>query len=148
MKIMSNTKIILDKKHLSAEMTKEFLRDHELACQTMEIDDFAQLFLKYDLSFIDDYSEVITSIAESMMDWKKEFRGTELQKVTRSDSNCIFCNIGKEVKVYEWFYKHTNASEPTNRILYSSKIAFYFSLENEKLTDYGVCNAYRDKNEM
>ena len=145
---MSNTKIILAKKHLSKEMTKEFLRDHELVCQTMEIDDFAQLFLKYDLSFIDYYSEVITSIAEGMMDWKKEFRGTELQNVIHSDSKCIFCNIGKKVKVYEWFYKHTNASEATNRILCSSKIAFYFSLENEKLIDYGVCNAFRDKNEI
>ena len=141
------TTLKLNPDYLTIEKTQEFLRDHELACKTMEVDDFAQLFLKYDLSFIDDYNEVLTTIGDAMMDWKKEFRGTELQEVTTFNSNCIFCRIGKEVKVYRWSCLHTKATVPNNARLYYNKIAFMFDIKDGCLVNYGTCNAYTDERE-
>jgi hypothetical protein len=83
-----------------------------------------------------------------MMDWKKEFRGTELQEVTTFDSNCIFCTIGKKVKVYQWSCLHTKASSPTNKILDYNQIAFMFDIKDGCLVNYGTCNAYLEDNEL
>jgi hypothetical protein len=143
-----STTIKVNPDYFTKEKTQKFLKDHELACQTMEVDDFALLFLKYDLSYIDDYNEVLTAIGEIMMDWKKEFRGTELQEVTTFDSNCIFCTIGKKVKVYRWSCLHTKASSPTNKLLDYNQIAFMFDIKDGCLVNYGTCNAYLEDNEL
>lgn len=137
-----------NKIHLSIEETMLFLEEHEAACQTMEIDDFAQLFLKYDLSFIDDYTDVMETIANAMMDWKKEFRATKLHEVRSFDSKCIFCSIGKKVKVYKWSYLHTKAIPPMNRQLCYSQIAFMFDIQDGCLVNYGTCNAYLNHNDI
>jgi hypothetical protein len=97
---MSNTKIILDKDYFTPEMTKAFLKDMETACKTMELDLFTKLFIKYDLSFVADYEEVLEMIKNSMASWNRPFKGTELLKVTQFDSKCLFCEFGKTVKVY------------------------------------------------
>lgn len=143
-----STKIIKKRNCLDVEQTKEFLKEHELACKTMEVDDFAQLFLKYDLSFIEDYNDVMTAVGEAMMDWKKEFRETQLQEVTSFDSNCIFCSIGKKIKVYRWSCLHKKAMAPNNKILDYNQIAFMFDIKEGQLVNYSTCNAYLEKNEL
>ena len=145
---MSATTIKVNKDYFTLEKTNEFIGDHEAACQTMEIDLFAQLFLKYDLSFIDEYSDVLTAIAETMTDWKMEMLETQLQKVSTFDSNCIFCSIGKKVKVYKWSYIHTQAIAPANKVVRYSQIAFMFDIVDGRLINYGTCNAYLEKDEL
>ena len=141
-------KIKINPDYLTEKETVQFLKDHELACQGMEVDDFAQLFLKYDLSFIDDYTDVLTTIGETMMDWKKQSLGTQLQEVTSFDSSCIFCSIGKKVKVYQWSSLNTNAISSDNQLQFYSRIAFMFDIKNGCLVNYGTCNAYLEKSEV
>lgn len=118
---MSATTITLNKDYFTTEVTKSFLEDLEIACKTMELQVFINLFDKYDLSFIEDYNEVLTSIKEKMMSWYEPNQGTNLLGVTSFDSKCLFCYLGKSVKAYQWSYQHLGAIAPFNRAIYSSK---------------------------
>jgi hypothetical protein len=145
---MSNTTITLNKEYFTSEITKAFLNDLKTACKTMELDLFTNLFTKYDLSFIEDYKEVLGIIKSIMKSWNKPKQGTELLEVTQFDSKCLFCVFGKTVKVYKWTYQHKQAPIPMNRVVYESQIAFFFKYENNQLIEFGVCNGYLDKKEM
>jgi hypothetical protein len=134
--------LVLEKHKLSIEQTKAFIRDHEIACKTMDVMDFKKLFLKYDLSFIEDYQDVYNSIIKAMTVWKSVFKGTELREINIRNSNCIFCSIGKKVKVYNWTYLHTKEAVPMNKFVCYSRIAFMFDIQDGMLKNYGVCNAY------
>jgi hypothetical protein len=147
-KIMSNTKIILDKEYFTIKMTENFLKDLEIACKTMELDVFTTLFTKYDLSFVEDYDEVLGMIKSIMASWNKPNQGTELLEVTRFNSKCLFCEFGKTVKVYKWTYQHKQAPIPMNRMVYESQIAFFFDFKDNQLIEFGVCNGYLDKEEI
>ncbi len=140
---MSNTTFKVNIEYFTPEKTQEFLIDHEAACQKMDADVFINLFIKYDLSFIDYYQFVITSIIDIMRGWKENNMGKILKGVNVSDSNCIFCEIGKNVKVYTWNYIHTVDRTTSKFITYKSKIGFRFEINEGRLTEYGICNAYR-----
>ena len=145
---MSNTKMILNKEYFSIKMTEEFLKDLELACKTMELKLFTKLFTKYDLSFVEDYKEVLEMITSKMSGWNRPQLGTELLNVTQFDSKCLFCEFGKKVKVYKWTYQHKKNSIPQNSRIFACQIAFYFGFDEKQLTEFGVCNGYLDKSDM
>lgn len=139
---MSNTIISVNKDYFTVEVTRNFLEDIENACLSMELEKFMNLFKKYDLTFIEDYQEVLDLIKDVMSSWKKEGQGTELVEVTAFDSKCLFCQIGKTVKAYKWLYQHKQAIAPMNRVVYIHQIAFMFGIENNRLVEFGTCNAY------
>jgi hypothetical protein len=145
---MSNTKINLNKEYFTIEMTAAFLKDFEIASKTMEIAVFTTLFTKYNLSFVEEYEEVLEMIKSSMASWNRPKYGTVLLNVTQFDSKCLFCEFGKTVKVYKWTYQHKKLATLSNSSEYSSQIAFYFSFEENRLTEFGVCNAYMDSAEI
>ena len=145
---MGNTKITLNKEYFTIEMTEYFLKDFEIACKTMELDLFTKLFTKYDLSFVEDYEEVLEMIKSSMASWNRPHIGTELLNVTQFDSKCLFCEFGQKVKVYKWTYQHKKLPIPANRVQYDSQIAFFFGFEDNQLIEFGVCNGYLDKNDI
>lgn len=145
---MSNTTIPLNKEYFTSEMTEAFLKDLQTACKTMELDVFAKLFTKYDLSFVEDYNDVLGMIKSIIASWSKPNQGTELLEVTQFDSKCLFCEFSKTVKVYKWTYQHKQAPIPMNRVVYESQIAFFFDFEDNQLIEFGVCNGYLDKEDM
>jgi hypothetical protein len=140
---MSATTFKVNTDYFTQEKTQEFLFDHEAACQTMEADAFLKLFIKYDLTFIEDYNEVINSILDRMYAWKDDKLDTILLKVKTSKSNCIFCEFGKSVKVYTWKYSQRLTSSSLSRVVYENEIGFRFDLKDGRLIEYGICNAYR-----
>lgn len=144
---MSNTTIKLDKEYFTEEITKKFLIDLEIACGTMETDLFAKLFLKYDLSFIEDYKEVLDTIIAITTAWYDPEKETVILNMDKYDSKCIFCKIGKTVTVYKWTYKSTKGFCAPN-IIYSQSIAFYFDFQNNRLIEFGLCNGHLDKEEV
>lgn len=139
---MGKTTLTLNRNHFTEAVTQSFLLDFEAACKTMELTDFVQLFVNYDLSFLEDYDEVFNLIAHITTAWKKSGQDTLLLSTSQEDARCIFCNIGKTVRVYKWTYKHTKATAPMNRVLYESKAGFYFEYQDNCLIEFGVCNAY------
>ena len=145
---MSKTTITLNKKYFTEEVTTEFLKDHAIACKMMELDAFTNLFIKYDLSFVEDFGEVFETIKEVMQSWNKPELQTELIEVVQFDSKCIFCEFGKTVNVYKWTYQHKLASIPLNRLVYQSQIAFFFDIRDNQLIEYGICNGYLDKEDI
>lgn len=139
---MSHTIIALNKEYFTAEITKCFLKDLENTCQSMEVEGFTNLFNKYDLTFIEDYQEVLDLIKHVMSNWEKPEQETELLEMRTFDSKCLFCKIGKTVKVYKWTYQHKQALPPMNRVVYTSKVGFRFELKEGRLIEYGICNAF------
>ncbi|RZJ36429.1 MAG: hypothetical protein EOO51_01455 [Flavobacterium sp.] len=139
---MSKTTLSLNQNYFTSEVTKAFLIDFENACMTMELSAFADLFKNYNLEFIEDYREVFDMIAHIMTSWKNPGQVSTLLEVTCSDSKCIFCYIGKAVKVYKWTYRHLNAEPPMNRVVYETQVGFYFGYNKNQLREFGVCNAY------
>ena len=144
---MGATTFKVSPEYFTPEKTQEFLLEHEAACKKMEIVAFLKIFQKYDLSFIKEYQEVITAIIDILTGWKNEKIGTKLKKVSTFNSNCIFCEIGKSVKVYRWTYTNTLEEGGKERIIYESQIGFRFEIKEGRLTEYGICNAYLDKDE-
>ena len=145
---MSKTTIKLKKEHFTKEVTTAFLKDHAIACKTMKLDVFTNLYIKYDLSFVEEFDEVLDMIKSIMRSWNKPEQGTEIIEIVQFDSKCIFCEFGKTINVYKWTYQHKQASIPTNRFVYSSQIAFFFDIKDNQLIEYGVCNGYLDKEDM
>ena len=145
---MGNTTITLNKGYFTSEITKSFLKDLEMACKTMHVDLFVKLFISYDLYHNEEYREVLNLIKHIVSNWCKPERGTELIEVSKFESKCIFCNIGKKVNGYKWTYKHSLETIPLNRVVYASQIAFFFDFEDNQLIEFGVCNGYLDKNDL
>jgi len=141
---MSNTKISFKKGHFTIETTKEFLKDFDAVCKTMDSDLFKKLFIKYDFYYDEGYKEVLDLIIQQTSSWYNPDLGTELLEVTTFDSNCVFCFFGKAVKGYEWKYINRLDKGINNRINYSNKIAFIFEYENNNLIEFGVCNSFTD----
>ena len=139
---MSNTIIKLKSEYFTLETTKNFIKDLEMACKTMEADLFVKLFIKYDLYYDEEYREVLDLIINITGNWYKPEIGTVLLDVSTFESNCIFCKIGKKVHGYKWNYKHTLAAGLMNRVVYFNQIAFIFEYESNKLVEFGVCNGY------
>jgi len=136
------TIIQLKRDYFTLETTALFLRDLETVCATMQPDLFVQLFIKYDLYYDEDYQDVLHSIIGIASNWYFPERGTFLMAITPFASKCIFCRIGTKVSGYKWNYKHTLDEGISSRVVYSSKIAFIFEFENERLSEFGICNAY------
>ena len=139
---MSATTFKVSSEYFTPEKTQEFLLEHEAACERMDIIDFLNIFKKYDLSSIKDYQEVITSIINIMTGWKNIKLGTTLKEVSTFNSNCIFCEIGKSVKVYQWTYINTLEKGTSRNIVFKSQIGFRFEIKDGRLTEYCICNAY------
>lgn len=145
---MSSTTFKVNQEYFTVEMTEAFVRDLEAACQTMDVTVFTNLFIKFDLSFIDEYQEVLNSIKYIMSSWNKPGQGSVVLEVTPFDSKCVFCVIGKSVKGYIWTYQHKNAAPPMNGIIYENKMSFYLDFKNNRLTEFGVCNMFLNIEEM
>jgi len=139
---MSATTFKVSAEYFTPEKTQEFLLEHEAACQKMDVVDFLNIYIKYDLSFVKEYEKVITSIVDALTGWKNEKLGTKIIEVSTFNSNCIFCEIGKKVKVYRWTYTNTLEEGIKNRIVYERKIGFRFEMKEGRLIEYGICNAY------
>ena len=140
---MGKTTLTLNRNYFTSGVTEAFLKEFEDSCKTMELSNFTDLFIKYDLEFIKDYKEVFDLIADIMTRWKNPGEETKLLEVSQHDSQCLFCNIGKTVKVYSWTYQHTKATPPMNRVIYESKAGFYFEYNQKQLIEFGVCNGYK-----
>ena len=139
---MAKTTLTLNKNYFTPEVTNLFLKDFEIACTKMELSSFTDLFLKYDLSFMKDFQEVFDLIAHIMTAWKNPGEDTQLIEVKETGAKCIFCNLGKSVRVFNWTYTHSKSNFPMNNVVYKSKIGFYLEYENNQLIEFGVCNAY------
>jgi len=139
---LGKTTFTLNQDCFTSEVTEAFLVDFEKACEQMELQSFTELFVKYDLEFIADYKEVFDLIADVMTSWKSPGEETKLLEVSQHDSKCLFCNIGKAVKIYSWTSIHQNAKPPMNRVVYKNKVGFFFGYEQNQLREFGVCNGY------
>jgi hypothetical protein len=100
------------------------------------------------LSFVEDYKEVLGMIKSIMASWNKPNQGTELLEVTQFDSKCLFCEFGKTVKVYKWWYQYKIDDTLMNSKIHESQIAFIFEIKDSQLVEFGVCNGYLDNEEM
>lgn len=140
---MSTTILKLDNEYFTPEITKCFLEDLERACQNMNALRFEALFINYDLSFIDEYQEVLSLISMNASSWIKD--GTKMKSMVKYDAKCIFCDFGKTVSAYEWTYMHLGAAAPMNRVVYKNKAAFVVEIIDGRLTEFGVCNGFTDK---
>jgi hypothetical protein len=139
---MSATTFKVSPEYFTPERTQEFLLEHEAACLKMEVVDFLKIFIKYDLSLIEDYYEVINAIIDILSGWKNEKLNTRLLEINSYDSNCLFCEIGKRVKVYQWTYMEILGNSVCSGIVYERKVGFRFEIKEGRLNEYGICNAY------
>jgi hypothetical protein len=62
-------------------------------------------------------------------------------------TQCFACFLGKNVIAYEFYYQHKNNEGIQSRVIYSREFAVYTEIKNNCLVDFGVCNAFLDRNE-
>lgn len=141
--MIKGTIISLDENYFSVEKTKQFLADHDFACKTMRSNDFISLFKKYDFVIIKNSNDVLYNIIDFIGRWEDDEKGAEIIDVIKSDSACLFCNIGNSVVVYKWTYKYNKLGGLEGRIVYEKKFGFRFEFKNNQLSHYGYCNSFR-----
>lgn len=137
---MSNTTVKVDSTYFTVEKTNRFLKQLNHAAMLLDWHKFEFLFKFYDLAFIENIDEIKDLTRRICTSWRRE--GTVMTCMKSYDGQCIFCYFGMKVRVYEWTYKHPLEKPPYNRVNYLHRAAFATILENGRLVEFGICNAF------
>lgn len=140
---MSNTTVKVDSTYFTVEKTNRFLNQLNHAAMRLDWHRFEILFKFYNLAFIENIDEIKELTQRICTSWRRE--GTVMFDMKTYDGQCIFCYFGMKVRVYEWNYKHPLEKPPYNRVNYIHRAAFATILENDRLVEFGICNAFTDQ---
>ena len=129
--------------------TKLFKADMDAALRTMELREIMQVLINYDIISKPEAKEFMDAFLDVLKGWQKPGEGSVVLKVLPGrESRCIFCVYGKGMQVYEFHYKHTDAPEPYNYIIYSQEFGMLYDIKEGILHDIRICNAFLSKTEM
>ncbi len=149
---MNRTKEISDsnlKEFFTIETTKTFQIDLDQALKAMELMEVMKVLIKYNIILKPEAKEFLTAYGEMMEGWEKQHqRSIVVNEVTTSGSRCIACEYGRGMTVYEFHYKHSEAEEPFNRVIYSYDFGMMYNIREGILHDIAICNAFLSKAEL
>ena len=135
--------------YFTVENTRIFQRDMDIALKTMELMNVMKVLIKYDIILKKEALEFLEGFSEMMEGWQKPGEGSTLvDEVQTRGSRCIACEYGKDMVVYQFHYKHSEAEEPYNRIVYGYEFGMLYDIREGILHDLSICNAFLSKTEM
>ncbi len=131
---------------LTIENTTKFIRQVDLACKLLDVEFLTEVVQKFKLEHLEDTFEFLKDAKEKLSLWQEEQNGSRVHVVEEFNTRCIACVYGKKVNGYRIQYS-TSGPEGA-RIHYVRAIAVNFQIVEDRLTDFGWCNAFLDKEEM
>ena len=135
--------------YFTIETSRNFQRDMDIALKTMELMEVMKVLIKSDIILRKEALEFLEGFSEMMEGWQKKNEGCMVvNEVTTRGSRCIACEYGKDMVVYQFHYKHSEADEPYNRIVYAYEFGMMYDIQGGILHDLSICNAFLSKNEM
>ena len=131
------------------ETTLTFQHDMDVALKTMWYGEVVRVVIKYDILAIEEVKEFLDAYSQMLNSWEKPYEGTEIVgEIKTRGSKCIACVYGKDMKVYEFQYKHSRAKEPYNYIVYGYEFGMLYDIRDGILRDLRICNAFLSRTEM
>jgi hypothetical protein len=135
--------------YFTIETTKTFQIDMDKALKEMQLMDVMKVLIKYDIILKPESKEFLQGYREMMERWQKPHEGSiVVNEVSTNSSRCVLCEYGKGITVYEFNYKHSDAEEPYNYIIYGSNFGMMYDIRGGILNDLAICNAFLSKTEM
>ena len=117
----------------------------DLICKNVDFKKLLLLIANYSIIKTTDVIDFINQGKEMFEGINNPIKGIELISTETLESKCLFCAIGKTVKVYSVKY---SKQEQNFKIIYSNNFAINIEIEDKMLVDFGWCNAFLDKSEM
>ena len=130
---------------LNELQTKEFISEMDLICKNVDFKKLLLLIANYSIIKTTDVIDFINQGKEMFEGINNPLKGIELISTETLESKCLFCSIGKTVKVYSVKF---SKQEENFKIIYSNNFAINIEIEDKMLVDFGWCNAFLDKSEM
>jgi len=130
-------------------LTGLFQEEIDIALKTLDYNKIKLVLDKYQIADFQDSVDFLEAIEPILNNWKKEGqKSIVVGEVMTSPSRCIACEIGRNVKIYEFVYKHSNAPTPMNQIHFIKDFGILLDIRKGILFEIRVCNAFLNKNEM
>ncbi len=131
---------------LSEEDTLKFMKQIDLACRLLDESFLAETVHKFKLGHLEDSPEFLEDAKEKFQFQREDHEKLQVEKVEDFTSRCIVCVYGKKVMGYRI---HFSVPGPgCSRIHYAREIAINFELRDGRLTDFGWCNAFLNKQDL
>lgn len=131
---------------LSEVDTLKFIKQIDLACRLLDEDSLKAVIYKFDLEHLEDSPEFLE-------DTKEKFRLSQdtntdplIEKIEGFTTRCIVCVYGKKVRGFRIHFSVEGAGG--SRIHCTREIAINFELRDGRLTDFGWCNAFLNKQDL
>jgi hypothetical protein len=133
----------------TVEKTQLFKLDMDLALKTMELMEVMKVLIKYEILKCKESLEFLEGFNEMNKGWQKEFERSILVDVVQTrESRCMACEFGNDMTAYEFHYKHSEAPEPYNRVIYMKEFGMLYDIKDGILHDIRICNSFLTKDEM
>lgn len=130
-------------------LTDLFKVEMDNALKTLDIQEIESVLTNYQIAQFKDSIDFLEALGPILQGWKREGQGSVvLGSVTTSKSQCIACEIGRNMTVYEFEYKHAYAPVPMNRIHYSRSFGILMDIRNNILFEIRICNGFLNKSEL
>ncbi len=147
MREKSNIKLVKDV--FTEENTNLFLLALDLVLKTIDYYQIEKLLKKFDIHHDPECVIFLENMRNIFEDWKIEGNGSALvDTVGTRITKCYACLLGKNVTAYEFFYQHKGLEGFESRIVYGREFALFTETKNGCLIDFGVCNAFLDKEDV
>jgi hypothetical protein len=130
-------------------LTDLFKVEVDIALKKLDLQSVESVLANYQIAHFQDSIDFLEALGPILQGWKREGRGSVVVgSVTTSKSRCIACEIGRNMTVYEFEYKHANAPAPMNRVHYSWNFGILMDIRNGILFEMRVCNGFLNKEEL
>ncbi|WP_323027491.1 hypothetical protein [Gelidibacter japonicus] len=143
----SNFKLVKDV--FTEENTMQFLMELDLVLKVIDYNQIEKLLYRYSIVNDPECIEFLNTIKNIFEDWKIEgSRSVLVDDVGTRVTKCFACFLGKNVIAYEFYYCHKSKDGFPSRIVYAREFAIYTEMKDNRLVDFGVCNAFLEKDEV
>lgn len=132
--------------------TSKFLKELDNALRSVNLEAVTKLFKDYDIIHLESSQDFIGQLRSQFKSLEEE--GVEIilfEKAKPRLSKCIGCSFGSTIKAFTYEYKkrHTYGKRKTEYydVVYENEFGVLLQIENNVLSDLGVCNAFLTKEE-
>lgn len=131
---------------LSKADTLKFLKQTDLACKLLDEKFLSEVVHKFKLEQWEDTQEFLSDARGIFFTWREKEKGLQVNTVEEFSTRCIACVLGKNVKGYSVYYSVPGPGG--SRTYYQREFAVNFQLNEGRLTDFGWCNAFLNKQDL
>ena len=132
--------------------TPRFLKELDNALRSVSLEGVTELFKDYDILHLESSQDFIGQLVSHFKSLEEE--GVEIVIVNKAMprfSKCMGCSFGNTVKAFKYEFKKRyvcgNSKTDFYDVVYENEFGVLLQIENNVLSDLGMCNAFLTKEE-